>query len=366
MSEMEKRNKKSKTKRVLLIALCVFLALVLLVLCVGGLWLRDKMNLINRDNGENQTTMSSAEYEQWLQSQQDTIDENYTGEILSGSDITWQENTEPIGSGENIINILLIGQDRREGQGRQRSDAMILCTVNMVDKTFTMTSFMRDMYVQIPGYHANRINASYELGGMQLLDSTLKQNFGVEIDGNVEVDFDGFIEVIDMLGGIDIELKDYEANYLNRRGNWDVDDSTAGQWDLKAGVNHLTGEQALAYSRIRYVGNGDYERTERQRKVLNILFERCKDLSVRELNTLLEKLLPHVTTDMTNSEILSYAFDVFSVLSDLTVRQQRIPADGTFSDAYIDGMAVLKVDMEANKELLASCMDDSEPEPTEE
>lgn len=363
---MAKNGKQKRSgKRTALIVLCVVLALILLLAVAGSLYLGKLMNLIGRDYGTNQTTMSSEEYEQWLNAQKDTIAEDYTGEIISGSDVTWAENTEPIGEGEHIINILLIGQDRREGQGRQRSDAMILCTVNRDEKTVTLTSFMRDMYVKIPGYGANRINASYEMGGMQLLDATLEQNFGVQIDGNVEVDFDGFMEVIDMLGGIEIELKDYEANYLNRRGNWDVDDSTAGQWDLKEGVNHLTGEQALAYSRIRYVGNADFERTQRQRTVLNTMFEMCKDLSVLELNNLLQKLLPHLTTDMTNSEILGYTFNIFPMMSDLSIQTQRVPADGTFSDAYIDGMAVLKVDLEANKALLASCMEEPETEPTE-
>lgn len=363
---MAKNGKQKRSgKRTALIVLCVVLALILLLAVAVGLYLGKLMNLIGRDYGTDQTTMSAEEYEQWLNSQKDTIGEDYTGEIIDPSDITWVENTEPIGEGEHIINILLIGQDRREGQGRQRSDAMILCTVNRDEKTVTLTSFMRDMYVKIPGYGANRINASYEMGGMQLLDATLEQNFGVQIDGNVEVDFDGFMEVIDMFGGIEIELKDYEANYLNRRGNWDVDDSTAGQWDLKEGVNHLTGEQALAYSRIRYVGNADFERTQRQRTVLNTMFEMCKDLSVLELNNLLQKLLPHLTTDMTNSEILGYTFNIFPMMSDLSIQTQRVPADGTFSDAYIDGMAVLKVDLEANKALLASCMEEPETEPTE-
>lgn len=363
---MAKNGKQKRSgKRTALIVLCVVLALILLLAVAGSLYLGKLMNLIGRDYGTDQTTMSAEEYEQWLNSQKDTIGEDYTGEIIDPSDVTWAENTEPIGEGEHIINILLIGQDRREGQGRQRSDAMILCTVNRDEKTVTLTSFMRDMYVKIPGYGANRINASYEMGGMQLLDATLEQNFGVQIDGNVEVDFDGFMEVIDMLGGIEIELKDYEANYLNRRGNWDVDDSTAGQWDLKEGVNHLTGEQALAYSRIRYVGNADFERTQRQRTVLNTMFEMCKDLSVLELNNLLQKLLPHLTTDMTNSEILGYTFNIFPMMSDLSIQTQRVPADGTFSDAYIDGMAVLKVDLEANKALLASCMEEPETEPTE-
>ena len=361
MADKRKRNK----KRTALIVLCVVLALILLVISVAGLYFGKLMSLIDRDYGTNQTTMSAEEYEQWLQSQKDTIGDDYTGEVIDATDVTWVENTEPIGEGEHITNILLIGQDRREGQGRQRSDAMILCTINRVDKTITLTSFMRDMYVKIPGYRANRINSSYSLGGMQLLDATLTENFGVQIDGNVEVDFDGFIEVIDMLGGVDIELNNSEANYLNRRGNWDVDDSTAGQWDLKSGMNHLTGEQALAYSRIRYVGNGDFERTERQRTVLNTLFEKCKDLSVRELNALLQRLLPHLTTDMTNSEILGYTVNLFPMMSDLSIKMQRVPADGTFYDAYIDEMAVLKVDLEANREILASCMGDEVPEETQ-
>lgn len=358
----KKGKQKRSAKRTALIVLCVVLALILLVLIFGGWYLAKMMNLIGRDDGSNHTTMSAEEYEAWLKEQQDTIDDDYTGEIIDPSDITWADNTDQIGEGEHIINILLIGQDRREGQGRQRSDAMILCTLNTEEKTLTMTSFMRDMYVKIPGYSANRINASYELGGMQLLDATLEENFGVKVDGNVEVDFGGFIEVIDMLGGVDIELNSSEANYLNRRGNWDVNDSSAGQWSLKTGMNHLTGEQALAYSRIRYVGNGDFERTERQRKVLNTLFEKCKDLSVLELNNLLEKLLPHLTTDMTNSQILGYAVQMFPMMSDLTITTQRVPADGTYSDAYISGMAVLKVDLEANRELLASCMDEQKEE----
>ena len=366
MGKIEKeKQSKGRKKRIALIVLCVVLAVILLLTTFAGLYLNKLMSLIGRDYGTDQTTMSAEEYEKWLQSQKDTIGEDFTGEIISGSDITWAENTEPIGQGKHIINILLIGQDRREGEGRQRSDAMILCTINKDSKTVTLTSFMRDMYVKIPGYYGHRINASYELGGMKLLDATLEENFGVQIDGNVEVDFFGFIDVIDMLGGVDIELSSAEANYLNRNGNWGVNESTAGQWKLKAGMNHLTGEQALAYSRIRYVGNGDYERTERQRTVLNTLFEECKDLSVLELNALLQKLLPHLTTDMTNSEILGYTVDIFPMMSGMNMQTQRIPANGTFSDAYIDGMAVLKVDLEANRELLASCMEVPEVEETQ-
>ena len=353
---MSKENNRFTRKRTALIVLCALLALILLLLVLGTVYLEYMMNLIGRTNDSGNTTMSSEEYEQWLENQKESLDPDFTGEVLDPSDVTWGEATTPVEQGENIINILLIGQDRREGEGRARSDAMILCTINKAAKTLTMTSFMRDMYVQIPGYHDNRINASYELGGMKLLDACLEVNFGVQVDGNVEVDFTKFMEIIDMLGGVDMELTSAEASYLNRRGNWDVDDSTAGQWNLKTGMNHLTGEQALAYSRIRYVGNGDFGRTERQRKVLNVLLEKVKGLSVLELNKLLQKMLPMLTTDMSNAQILGYALDIFPMLGQLEMVTQRVPAEGTYSDAVINGMMVLKVDLEENRKLLQACM----------
>lgn len=356
---MSGEGKRRSRKRTLLIVLCVLLALILGLMLAGTIYLQSMMNLIGRTDADGYTTMSAEEYEQWLKEQQGTLDPDFTGEVLDPTDVSWGEATEPIEQSEGVINILLIGQDRREGEGRARSDAMILCTINKSTKTLTMTSFMRDMYVQIPGYHDNRINASYELGGMKLLDACLEKNFGVQVDGNVEVDFTKFMDIIDMLGGVDMELTRAEANYLNSRGNWDVNDSTAGQWNLKAGENHLTGEQALAYSRIRYVGNGDFGRTERQRKVLTALLDKTKGLSILELNNLLQKMLPMLTTDMSNAQILGYALEVFPMLSDLEMVTQRVPADGTFSDAVINEMMVLKVDLEANRKLLQACMQQS-------
>ena len=102
------------------------------------------------------------------------------------------EETDDKTDTSNIKSILLIGQDKREGQSRQRSDSMILATLDKDQKTISLTSFMRDLYVAIPGYSSTRINAAYAYGGMDLLDETLTQNFGVEIDGNVEVDFEVF------------------------------------------------------------------------------------------------------------------------------------------------------------------------------
>jgi anionic cell wall polymer biosynthesis LytR-Cps2A-Psr (LCP) family protein len=176
----------------------------------------------------------------------------------------------------------------------------------------------------------------------------------------VEVDFTGFMDIVDMLGGIDIELSQKEADYLNSRGNWDVNPGSAGKWKLKAGMNHLTGEQALAYSRIRAVGNADFGRTDRQRKVLTILVNKCKDLNMIELNNLLQKVLPMITTDLSNSEILGYALEVFPLLSNLTIETMRIPANGAYKSQSIRGMSVLVPDLTKNRELLKTIMAEAE------
>lgn len=116
------------------------------------------------------------------------------------------ENTDAEAATSNIKSILLIGQDKREGESRQRSDSMILATLDKDQGTVSLTSFMRDLYVAIPGYSTTRINAAYAYGGMDLLDQTLEENFGVKIDGNVEVDFEVFQVLVDKVGGIDLEL----------------------------------------------------------------------------------------------------------------------------------------------------------------
>ena len=355
---MKKKTVKRKPDiaRILLIILCVFLALVLVALILVAVAQR-YLDLINKNVVD--PTMSSQEYEQWLDQQ--TEEPTGTGETIPPEDVIW---TEPsVEQSEEVINILLIGQDRREGQDRQRSDAMILCTINPKTKTMTLTSFMRDLYVQIPGYNPNKMNACYQIGGMSLLTKCVEANFGVQVDGCVEVDFSGFMNLVDLVGGVDIELNQEEADYLNRRGNWDYNNASAGTWNLKAGVNRLTGEQAFAYSRIRYVGNGDFERTERQRKVIMALVDQSRDLSISELNDLLESALPMLTTDLTNLEIMGYAARTFPMLKDLQMQTQRIPMDGTWNYAVISDLDVVHIiDMETNLDMLQKTVGENEQE----
>ena len=247
------------------------------------------------------------------------------------------------GTGSGIVNILLIGQDRREGEETARSDSMILCTYHRKTGDVTMTSFLRDLYVPIPGHRSNRINAAYSQGGAQLLDDTLRENFDLHIDGNIEVDFSQFSQIIDLLGGVELELREDEASEINRE--------TGSR--LSAGLQTLNGEQALAYSRIRKLdADGDFTRSSRQRKVMNALLSQYRNIKWKDLLPLMEQLLPLISTDMNYGKLVLLAMEILPKLSDAQITSQRIPADGTFSDETIDGMAVLSADLDANRQLL--------------
>ena len=247
------------------------------------------------------------------------------------------------GTGSGIVNILLIGQDRREGEETARSDSMILCTYHRKTGNVTMTSFLRDLYVPIPGHHSNRINAAYSKGGAALLDDTLRENFSLHIDGNIEVDFSQFAQIIDLLGGVELELREDEAAEINKE---------TGS-ELAAGTQVLNGEQALTYARIRKLdADGDFSRTSRQRKVMNALVSRYRNMQWKELLPLMDQLLPLISTDMNYGKLVLLAMEILPKLSGAQITNQRIPADGTFTDERIDGMAVLSADLEANRQLL--------------
>jgi LCP family protein required for cell wall assembly len=329
----------AKVKRILLIVISVVLALILIALIIGTAYMESLLNLINKNPDD--STMSSSEYEEFMNQQTESVDPTFSGETVDPTDVQWGENTEAVKHGDHIINIMLIGQDRRPGEGRTRSDSMILCTINKQTKELTMTSFMRDMYVQISGYEDNRINACYAFGGMKLLNACLKDNFGVYVDGNIEVDFDGFKKVIDLVGGVDIKLSNSEANHLIGQG-----------YNVVAGMNHMDGASALAHARNRSIGSGDFSRTERQREVLTAVLNKCKSLSLTQLNDLLQSILPTITTDMSNREIMDCFMEIAPMLGSLKMTTQRIPLDDTYKYASIRGMSVLVPDLEANRQFL--------------
>lgn len=250
------------------------------------------------------------------------------------------------GMGEDIVNLLLIGQDANEGNGT-RADTIILCTFNKPDNTITMTSFLRDLYVRIPGYHKDRINAAYAFGGVQLLNETLRENFNVEVDGNVQVDFDHFEEIIDLLGGVTMELTAAEARCINSH--------VAGS-DMTEGTHLLNGKQALAYVRNRKDVDGDFSRTNRQRKLLRALVQAYQSQKLTQMLGLLDDILPMITTDISAADLTTYALTLFPMLTSAQIKTQSIPVEDGFRYARVDGKSVLMPDMEKNKQALCDVL----------
>ena len=351
------KHKKSKipARRVVLISLCAVLSLMLIAGIVFIAYVEGMLGKLNRDPDATFETISESEYNRLVEEEEATDTTEFEGEEMHADDVVWDDESL-LHQGEEVINLLLIGQDRRPGQKSKytRSDAMILITINKAKKTITMSSFMRDMYVKIPGKKDNRINASYAMGGIKLLNETLTKNFGISVDGNVVVDFAGFMDAIDIVGGVDVKLTKTEAWFLNTTKT--LKDQPQWKRNLKEGVNHLNANQALAYSRIRKIGSGDFDRTGRQRKVLKALFNKVKELPLTEMNDLLNKLLPLITTDLKDAEILSYAAELLPLLKDLKIETQQIPAKNTYKLAKIDGKSVIVPNFKENKKILQEIM----------
>lgn len=325
-----------KNKKAVKVWMIILAVVIIISAVIGGgfAFLNAKLNKIGRVDSKPEVVVDpSMETFETVEGLTDTMD---------AADVVWNNADIDKVQSDEVYNILLIGQDRRPGEGRQRSDAMIICTLNTKTNKIILTSVMRDMYVPISGYSDNRINAAYQFGGMELLDKVMENCLGVHIDGNVEVDFDGFINSLAEVGDIRIELNEAEAKYLNENNNW----------SLKDGENNLTPEQALAYARTRYVGHSDWERTDRQRKVIMAAFDNVKDMSIPQLIALSDKIFPNVTTDMDNSDILNYIYLV-ATNKMATIESHRLPEEGTYTcETLRKGMEVLMPDLKANAEYL--------------
>ncbi len=254
---------------------------------------------------------------------------------------TSTEETWPkVVSDENITNIMIIGQSYREGEESKLSDTMMLCSINREAKTLTLVSFLRDLYVPLPAYAGhgpgrNRINVCYNLGslwtgkpegGMEMLALCVEQNFGIPIDHSIEVNFDAFTQIIDVLGGVEIDLTEAEARYLTNEVGY------VGEFE--AGVQTLNGTEALAYARIRKI-DGDIQRTGRQRTLITSVLKKCKGMGLLELHKLATAVLPMITTDMTSTEVSNYVWELLPMVKKLEVRSLTCPVDNeTLSGSY--------------------------------
>ena len=290
------------------------------------------------------------------------------------TEATTTETTEPphVASSEDFINILLVGQASRAGEEARYADTMMLLTINKYEKTLRLTSFLRDAFAKMPDYKGHtggriKLTTIYHLGShysggdpagsMELMNMALYNNFGVEVDHNIEIDFDGVIKAIDLMGGVGIELTQEEADYLN--------DPSLDGWKpyrVEPGYFWLDGAGALCYARMRKAegdGESDIARTSRQRNLINALLGRVMSMSISDINKLADEVLPMVTTSMSKQEIKDMLKLMLSILPDLKMEPGgTCPVDGTYKgdevDIYSDGTyhSVLRFNADQQKRLM--------------
>lgn len=256
----------------------------------------------------------------------------------------------PILYDEDVLNILLIGSDSRIKGELGRSDVIIIVSINEKSKSIIATSILRDIYLQIPGCSNNRINAAYAYGGADLLMEAIEQNFKIKIDRYVSIDFYAFMDVVDAVGGVTLDVTKEEIPVINeyvKQLNELTDQEEGTDYMQLPGKLLLNGKQALSYARNRYVGNADFERTARQRRVLEQIFINVKEQGLLELNDLLNRILPQITTNLTEGEIFSLILSLPSYKG-YELKQWSIPVDGAYSFMNIRGMAVLGIDFDKN------------------
>lgn len=268
----------------------------------------------------------------------------------------------------DVRNILIIGTDSRNEE-RGRADTMIVLSFSRHNKSVTMTSLLRDSYVSIPGHGTDKLNAAYAYGGATLLMDTVVNNFGIPIDEYVCVNFKAFVHIADALGGLKLTVSDREAEAINvileSEVNGIMGDEPTDDFLPSGGTFVLNGKQALAYTRIRYVGNADYERTERQRTVLDQILHKLKHPNPAAIPRILYSAMPELSTNINgvNMYLLSLEMPVKLIAYDM--QKLRLPADGTFSDQTApDGQMVLAVDFDKNHQIFIDTV--TEPLPTEE
>ena len=256
-----------------------------------------------------------------------------------------------------VSNVLLIGTDSRDlSQERGRSDSMILASINKKTRELTLTSFLRDSYVYIDDeYGYGKLNAAYSYGGAGLLMDTIESNYGVRIDDYILISFAACANVIDAVGGVKLDLSDEEADAVNEilisevnelMGDDRNDDLLDG-----GGEQKLDGKQALSYSRIRYVGNADFERASRQRTVMTQVLKKAAVNPVA-MARIFVTALPELSTNLSVGKSYGYTLRAPFLLIGYQLKTQQIPADDTFYGDDVDGESVLRVDCDANRQVL--------------
>lgn len=356
-AKQPKQSGKKKGLKIFLIVIAVILVLLLILAGAAYLYLQSKLKKMNIIELPKDTYAYTEPTDEVTRPQE--TEEAETTEATT-------EATVPKMTADDIVNILFVGQAARAGEEETMADSTMLISINTYTKEVTCMSILRDSFVKLPDYKGHQCgrakftvcyNLGYQwgggtAGGMEMTNICLKDNFGIEVDYNVEVSFDSFIKMIDYIDGIDIELTQAEADYLNK-------DTLYVKRTIEPGVQRLQGMEALSYARMRKAAGdseSDIKRTERQRKVVEALLEKFRYRSIADLNKWIDILLPMVSTTMTPTDVTKLAARVLPIFSELKIKGATVPMDGwgDMVDIYKDGQihSVMRFDTAKEKKLI--------------
>ena len=363
--EQEKQPKKKRGGKIVLIILAVILVIVGCAAAAGAVYYNRMMNKMNIIELPEDTYVYTEETQ--LTEATEAVAAAETEMQDETTEATTVVTEPPKATAEDIINILVVGQSSRAGEESRMADTTMVVSVNTFDGTVTVFSVLRDSYVKLPDYKGHvcgraKFTVCYGLGyqwggiagAMEMTNICMRDNFGVEVDYNIEIDFESFTRVVDLLGGIEIELTEAEAKYLNN-------DDLYVRYDVQPGKQYLDGMAALSYARMRKAegdSDSDIKRSARQRLVIEKLFEKIRGLSVTELQSVADTLLPEITTTMTPGDVVSIMTRILPVLKDVKIVGATIPYDktgwGEIIDIYEDGIpdSVIKFEAPQQKKLI--------------
>lgn len=246
---------------------------------------------------------------------------------------------------QSVYNVIIAGVDRDDDSWNGNADSMMLVSLNNDKKRASVISLMRDTYVEIPGHDYNKLNSSYAYGGGPLLCDTVEENYRIPVERYAAVDFENLVDIVDALGGIEIE---WTANEIEVANGY-IKDMCERVFDIpyeehaileEPGMIHSDGVQAVAYARNRFVGNSDYTRTQRQRYVIQQMIAKIKTLSSTQLLSFVQKVLPLVTHNLPENEIWSLVWDAPDILK-YEIVMDRVPYDGQYDEIDVSGQGML-------------------------
>ena len=266
-----------------------------------------------------------------------TYDDKRKNQYVSRSDLAHSSS---------VTNILLLGVDARNPKDdtASRSDSMMLISIDKAHNCVKMVSFLRDTWVYIPCIDKKqRLNAACQYDGYNGVVDTIEYNFGIDIDGYVVADFEMFKVLVDSIGGVEVEVSEKEAKEVtSHKGRY-------GNVKLDAGKYKLTGEQALAYCRIRKIDT-DFMRAYRQRTVMQAILKSVKSANPIKLVSMASKAAPYIETNLSKTKIISSGLKALPFIGDMA--EVRVPFDGTWQYSTIGGASVITIDVDKNKEQL--------------